>query len=128
MRSMAVFILLASALSFGQAVKSVPAPAYVPRYQIVCVKAQQQNVGGSQSAFDTVFLLDTETGKIWEYDGFSSKFNADGSKTAFPARFTRVFTDDLSGPPADYANVVYTIPKPEVKQVALPAAGLVPAN
>jgi len=65
------------------------------RYQLFAVKALSQTTTGGQSAFDEVFILDSQTGRVWKYEPYASVGNDD--PIGIPAGFEELVVDNLNG-------------------------------
>jgi hypothetical protein len=93
--------------------RAISSSATVQRYQLIQAKAQLPNQAGTTTAFDDLFMLDTQTGQVWRWQASDSMRTTGGTLKA-QQHFESVFVDKLDG---DASTLVTFHPDPD-KQAA----------
>jgi len=93
----------------GPQVAKATGTQYPGRYQLLPAKVLMPNKAGSKTAFDTIFLLDSQTGAVWEIDPYDEISAGNKNEVViFPSRFKRVFVEGLDGTHEDYLRLYVT--------------------
>ncbi len=91
--SIVVVAIAVSTLLYAQ-MRTGNASASPGRYQLIPATVVALAEGDGETRMATVFLLDTETGRIWKYERMSLIERVPpGKPNMFPAHFRGVFVD-----------------------------------
>jgi hypothetical protein len=100
--AVSVILLLAivMGIGYGQTTRTPQRSAIGARYELVPAKASYEAVDGTTREGSQVFLLDTDTGKVWEYQPYLAAETNGKPDLAKPpihsAHFEMVSVDKLS--------------------------------